>query len=387
VLGGHLKHTTGRAQVKHAGRRPSKDANAAKQGGDRGTMRRMARPDAPVLTQRRLNRALLARQLLLERSTLSIPEALHQVAGLQTQYAPSGYVGLWTRLARFERDDLTRALEERSVVQATLMRSTIHLVSASDFWPMAVGVRRARREWAARLPEGALGAAASEEHGWKLRAALGGGPRSVAELGEMATGFVGTVGLWVDLIRVPPGGTWERRRADVLALADAWVGPETVTEEEGLRSLLVSYLRGFGPAALKDAASWAGVPVAWLRPAAEALGLRRFRDEAGKELLDLPDAPLPDEDTRAPVRLLPHWDANLLVHARRTGLLPEEHRPRLFGSKRPFSAGVILVDGRVVGEWSVRDGHVAPTIYEELAARDRREVDDEVEALDAFHQG
>jgi hypothetical protein len=338
------------------------------------------------LTQRRLNRALLARQLLLERSSLSIPDALVQVGGLQTQYAPSAYVGLWTRLAGFQRDDLTRALEDRSVVQATLMRSTIHLVATSDFWPMAVGVRRARREWAARLPEGVLGANASEAHAETLRTALEGGPKSVAELGDTATGFVGNVGLWVDLIRVPPGGTWERRRADVLALAEQWVGPETATEEDGLRQLLVSYLRGFGPAALRDAASWAGVGVTWLKPAAETLDLRRFRDEAGKELFDLPDAPLPDEDTPAPVRMLPHWDANLLVHARRTSLLPESYRPLLFGTRRPFSAGVILVDGRVVGEWSVRDGHVAPTIYEQLSARDKAEVDDEVAALDAFHQ-
>jgi hypothetical protein len=348
--------------------------------------RDVPRDDHLVLTQRRLNRALLARQLLLERSTLSIPEALSRVGGLQTQYAPSGYVGLWTRLAAFQRDDLTRALLDRTVVQATLMRSTIHMVAASDYWPMTAGIRRARREWAARLPEGALGAKASEEHGRTLRKALEDGPRSVARLGDMAAGFVGNVGLWVDLVRVPPGGTWERRRADVLALADQWLGPDTATEEEGLRALLTAYLGGFGPAALKDAASWAGVPVAWLRPVANRLDLRRFRDEAGTELLDLPDAPLPDEDTPAPVRLLPHWDANLLVHARRTGILPEEHRPKLFTSRRPFSAGVILVDGRGVGEWSVKDGHVVPTVYEELSTRDRSAVDDEVSALDAFHQ-
>jgi hypothetical protein len=339
-----------------------------------------------VLSQRQLNRALLARQLLLERAPLSIPGALAQVGGLQTQYAPSGYVGLWTRLARFRRDDLTRALEDRSVVQATLMRSTIHLVAATDFWPMAVGVRRARREWAARLPDGVLGAKASEGHARALREALEGSPRSVAELGPMAKGFVGNVGLWVDLVRVPPGGTWERRRADILALADRWVGPEDATEESGLQTLLAAYLRAFGPATLKDAASWAGVPMAWLRPTAGSPDLRRFCDEAGKELLDVADAPLPDEDTPAPVRLLPHWDANLLVHARRTGILPEAYRPNLFTSKRPFSAGVILVDGRVVGEWSIRDGHVAPTLYEALSARDGADVEDEVAALDAFHQ-
>ena len=111
------------------------------------------------------------------------------------------------------------------------------------------------------------------------------------------------------------------------------------------------------------------------------MDLRRFQDEAGKELLDLPDAPLPDADTPAPVRLLPHWDANLLVHVRRTGSAAGGLPPELFTSRRPFSAGVILVDGRVVGEWSVRDGHVAPTLYEELPRpADRSEVDDEVAA-------
>src|ERR671932_2007215 len=99
-----------------------------------------------VLTQRELNRAVLARQLLLERSKLSIPKALERVAGLQTQYSPSGYVGLWSRLEGFERGDLTRALERKSVAQGTLMRTTIHLVSARDYWPFALGLRRARRE-------------------------------------------------------------------------------------------------------------------------------------------------------------------------------------------------------------------------------------------------
>src|SRR6187431_1760427 len=106
-----------------------------------------------ILTQRALNRALLARQLLLERSTLAVPEAIDQVGGLQTQYAPSGYVGLWTRLADFRRDALTDALEDRSVIQATLMRTTIHMVSRTRFWLYAAGVRAARRAWALRLPD------------------------------------------------------------------------------------------------------------------------------------------------------------------------------------------------------------------------------------------
>ncbi|MBA2569836.1 MAG: winged helix DNA-binding domain-containing protein [Chloroflexi bacterium] len=341
----------------------------------------------PLLTQRHLDRALLARQLLLERSQGGIPEALEQVGGLQTQYAPSGYVGLWTRMAGFERADLTRALEERSVIQATLMRGTIHLVSAREYWLFAMGIRRARREWQLRLERNDHSAGRAQRHDEDLRRALSDGPRTVAELGGLASGFVGNVGLWVDLVRVPPSGTWERRRADTLALAEDWVGPCEVTEEQGLDHLVRSYLRGFGPAPLRDISSWAGVPVRPLKSAAERLGLRRLRDESGRELLDVAGAPLPDPDTPAPVRFLPHWDANLLVHARRTGLVPEPYRPLIFTTKNPFSVGVFLVDGIVAGAWSVRDGHVRVEPYEDLSSAVRREVDAEAARLDAFHRG
>jgi hypothetical protein len=156
---------------------------------------------------------------------MGIAELLEQVGGLQTQYAPSGYVGLWTRLEGFERPALTRALEDRIVVQATLMRGTIHMVSAREYWLFAMGVRRARREWALKTERGSDGGASLERHADELRQALADGPRSVAELGGLASGFIGNVGLWVDLVRVPPSGTWQRRRADILALADQWVGP------------------------------------------------------------------------------------------------------------------------------------------------------------------
>jgi hypothetical protein len=332
-----------------------------------------------VLTERALNRALLARQLLLERARLPIPRALERVGGLQTQYAPSGYVGLWSRLGGFERDALTRALERRTVVQATLMRVTIHLVSAKDFWLLAAGTRRARREWFLRthkVPEREMARAAR-----RLRAALVEGPKSVKELGALVAGFLGNAGLWVDLVRVPPSATWERRRADVLALAENWVGPCDVTEEQGLDHLVRRYLAAFGPAPLSDVASWAGVPATLLKPTLERLELRRFRDEAGKELLDLPRAPLPDPDTPAPVRFLPHWDACLLAHARRTGVLPEQYRARMFHTKNPFSVGAVLVDGRVAAAWSVRDGRVVVDAYERLP----RGVEEERERLEAFH--
>jgi hypothetical protein len=340
---------------------------------------------APVLTERALNRALLARQLLLERSTLSIVDAVEQVGGLQTQYAPSGYVGLWTRLAGFERDALTRALEAREVIQATLLRTTIHVVSRREFWRYAVGIRRARRSWALRVRRDA-DESELVAHAAELRTALADGAKWVRELGDLGAGFVGSLGLWVDLVRVPPSGTWERRRADRLALAESWVGPEDAIEAEGLRHLVRAYLRGFGPAAWKDIASWAGIAVAEAKRGGEGLALAHYRAEDGGALVDLEGGELPDPATPAPVRFLPHWDASLLAHARRTSLLPSVHRPRVFSTRNPFSVGTVLVDGHVAGSWSIRDGRVEVTEYEELTTQVRRAVDREREALEAFNR-
>jgi hypothetical protein len=338
-----------------------------------------------ILTARALNRALLARQLLLERSPLSLVHAIEQVGGLQTQYAPSGYVALWTRLAGFRRDALTEALQDRSVIQATLLRTTIHMVSAREYWPYAMGIRQARRAWALRLrppaaTEGTLQAAAD-----RIRTALADGPRTVKELDGLVTGFVGNAGLWVDLVRVPPSGTWQRRRADRLGLAEQWVGRVDATEDDGLTHLVRAYLRAFGPAPWRDIGLWAGISVTDAKRGGQGLTLVTYRDDAGRELVDLPDAPLPDPETPAPVRFLPHWEAVLLVHARRTGILPEEHRARVFHTKNPFSVGTVLVDGRVVAAWSLRDGKVVVDPYEDVATADRRAIEAEREALEAFH--
>ena len=245
----------------------------------------------PTLSARQLNRTVLARQHLLSRAGIDIPTALQHVGGLQTQYAPSGYVGLWSRLVDFERDALTRALDDRSVVQATLMRCTIHMVSAADFWLICAGVRTSRREWWVRtaksrkltdIPHQALTEV--------LRAELADGPRSSAEL-IAAMGRAGFAkplwegaGLWLDMVRVPPSGTWERRRADRYGLAEQWItvtgeGTGEVSEEAGLRLLLIRYLGAFGPAALADAANWAGVPRTRLQPVVATMDLRTFRDE------------------------------------------------------------------------------------------------------------
>jgi hypothetical protein len=341
-----------------------------------------------VLTQRELNRALLARQLLLERSTLPVARALERVAGLQTQYAPSGYIGLWTRLERFTRDDLTRVLERRLAVQATLMRTTIHLVSAGDYPFFRTAVRDARREHWLKARRGKVDARRLEAGARRVRKVLADGPRHRDELFELAGSDSmawNGVGVFIDLVRAPPSGTWEHRRADIFALAEEWLGPPAVTPEEGVEHLVRRYLGAFGPARAHDVADWAGLPLATIAGALGRLTLRRFRDEAGRELVDLPRALLPDPDTPAPVRFLPTWDATLLVHARRSGVLPERYRPRIFTSKTPHSVGTFLVDGTVAGTWRPERGRIVTHAFARLPRETRREVDEEAERLADFH--
>jgi hypothetical protein len=316
-----------------------------------------------TLSTRELNRALLKRQLLLDRARLSLPRALERMGGLQAQYAPSMYIGLWSRLHGFERGALTRALERRTVVQATLLRSTIHLVSRRDYWPWAIAVNASRREHWLRVardaPRDAEMIAAAE----RLYEALDGGTMRRAEvealIGKRAAQ---AINLWLNLVRAPPSGTWERRRADLYAAARDWLGPPPAGADEaaGLELLVRRYLAAFGPATRADLASWSGVPAPQLEPALAAVPLRRFRSEDGAELVDLPRAPLPPADTPAPVRFLPTWDATLLVHARRTQILPEEHRPRIFHTKTPQSVPTFLVDGAVAGTWRYDGGRVDP---------------------------
>jgi hypothetical protein len=341
-----------------------------------------------VLTQRELNRAVLARQLLLERSRSPIARALERVAGLQTQYAPSGYVGLWSRLESFSRDDLTRALERRSVVQATLMRTTIHLVSARDYPLFRAATRDARRQQWLKARRGKVDARRLETDARRVQALLSDGPRPRDELLEVVGGDSMTwngVGVFIDLVRAPPSGTWEHRRADLFATADNWLGPPDVTRKEAVEHLVRRYLGAFGPALPREIADWAGLEPPTVVQALERLRLRRFRDGEGRELVDLPRAPLPDPDTPAPVRFLPPWDATLLVHARRTGILPEPYRPRIFSSKTPHSVGTFLVDGAVAGTWRPERGRIAVEAFERLSREARREVDEETGRLAAFH--
>jgi hypothetical protein len=338
-----------------------------------------------TVSQRELNRALLARQLLLQRARLPIPRALERIGAIQAQYAPAMYVGLWSRLEGFDRDALTRALERRAVIQATMMRATIHLVSRADYWPLTAGIRASRLAWWERVHPNAdpqqMRAAAK-----RLRRFVADGPRRAKEIEEHLGREVALgVGAYVDLVRVPPSGTWERRRADLYALAEDWVGPDDADPDSGPELLVRRYLGGFGPAAPPDIADFAGVPVTRIKAALERVTLRRFRDEEGRELLDVPRAPLPGADTPAPPRFLPVWDATLLVHCRRTQILPEEYRPLVFNVKTPHSVNTFLVDGQVAGTWRYDSGKVKLEPFAPIPRRARRELDDEAARLAAFH--
>jgi hypothetical protein len=326
---------------------------------------------------RELNRALLARQLLLERASLSLPEALERIAGIQAQYAPSMYIGLWTRLAGFERGALTAAIEDRTVVVGTLMRTTIHLVSPADYWPFAIATRAVRRaQWLRSMD---FDDAAMQVAARTLEATLDGPMRRADVEALIGREPARAIHNWLDLVRAPPSGTWERRRADLYAAARDWLATQEPCDDEdaAMEHLVRSYLAAFGPATRKDVQSFTGLSLTTLKPVLERIGPEQLEDG----LLDLPEAPRPDPDTPAPPRYLPTFDATLLVHARRTQILPEAYRPRIFNTKTPHSKPTFLVDGAVAGTWTYEDGRVVRDEFEPLDAADRRALDEEGERL------
>lgn len=343
------------------------------------------------LSARALNRALLDRQMLLERSDAPIERVVERMGGIQMQYAPAGYIGLWSRMRGFERPMLTRALEERRLVQGTLMRATIHTVSAADYWPVMAAIRLVNREWYAKAQRTAIGGTDMDAVAAAVREELADGPLRMAELTRrlQARGFpagaAGWAGLWVELVRVPPSGTWERRRADLMGLADQWLPRADVPESEGIELLIRRYLGAFGPAPLRDIAGWMGLAVSQMREVAHGMGLDALRDEDGRPLVDLAGAALPDADAPAPVRFLAVWDAMLLVHARRTQVLPEAYRPMIFSTKTPHSFNTFLVDGQVAGTWRWEEGRVELAPFRRLTPAERLELDAEAAGLAALH--
>ncbi len=323
-----------------------------------------------TLTQRDLNRALLARQGLLERYDAPLPRVLSRIGGIQAQYAPSMYIGLWSRVKDLNREAVTRGLERRSLIQATLMRSTIHLVAKGDYWPLALAIRNGRRDWWRQATKRTIDMDAVAQ---TAREALAAGPLKRAQLEALVgkEAFHG-LGLWLEMVRVPPSGTWERRRADLYGLAETWIGPPR--EEPGL--LVRRYLQGFGPSTPQEIASFAGVSVTNL--GLDGLELRRFESEDGAELLDVPRAALPG-DVPAPPRFLPTWDATLLVHARRALIIREEDRPRIFNTKLPQSLPTYLIDGTVAGTWRHDKGRIVLDPWYEHP--DREALEEEARAL------
>ncbi len=340
-----------------------------------------------ILDELTLNRAVLARQHLLERSRRPLGRLVEQMAGIQAQYAPSAYVGLWSRAAGFERNALTAALQRRTLIQATLMRGTIHIVSHRDYWLLSHAIREPMRAWI-RSARSTVDHQTVEVAAGAVRRVLAEGPRRRSELTtelRIDSATWNGVGMWLDLVRVPPSGTWERRRADLFGLAEDWVGVPTGTVEEGENLLVRRYLGGFGPASRHDIQSFTGLSLTAIDRILDRLPLRRFTDAAGGGLFDLRRAPLPPGDTPAPVRFIGQWEAMLLVHARRTQILPERFRPLVFDTKMPQSVPTFLVDGRVAGTWRWIDDGVKVEPFEPLPRAVRRSVDDEAARLAAFH--
>jgi hypothetical protein len=344
-----------------------------------------------ILSEAELNRALLTRQMLLERVTGSAPRVLERMGTLQAQYPPSMYIGLWARMEGFRREQLDQAFEKRGVAQGTLMRATIHLVSKADYWAAAIGVRQGRREaWLGASYRREYSAKQMAVAAHKLRKRLGDGTMSRKEIHELLGSdsvVTNGVNMWLDLVRVPPSGTWERRRADLYAAAEVWLGdpPRKLDERAGIELLVRRYLTGFGPAPTADIANWAGLHPKRVQPVIDSMKLRSFREESGRGLVDLPRAPLPDPETPAPPRFIGTWDAMLLTHARRTGVLPEEHRPKVFNSRTPQSMPTFMVGGRVAGSWKFENGKVKLDSFERLDAAAKRELKEESDRLAELH--
>ncbi|NUT57136.1 MAG: winged helix DNA-binding domain-containing protein, partial [Thermoleophilia bacterium] len=285
-----------------------------------------------ILTRRELNRALLERQLLLERRPLTAVRAVERLGGLQAQSTPSPYLSLWTRLEGFERDELTSALERRRLVKALLQRGTLHVVTPKQYWSISA-VRRelAATLWPASyeqlLPMARIAALAREllpeldERELTLKEVQ-------ALLAPHARPKVPATFLWrriqvhAPVIHVPPSGIWGYGGHGVYTAAAGKLRGEPPVAEQAFDDLVRGYLGAYGPATKQDVGQWAGIPRLGLISASlERLSLRTFRDEGGRVLYDLPRAPLPDPETPAPARLVPRFDNLVLSHADRSRIL------------------------------------------------------------------
>jgi hypothetical protein len=311
-----------------------------------------------ILGTRALNRALLARQLLLERATLDPLEALGHLVGVQAQSPEPPYYALWSRLEAFDPHDLGALVHDGRAVRIALMRSTLHLVSRRDAARMRPALQTVvdatLRASYGKVLEGVDPAELVEA----ARALLSDGPRVSSELGRALaerwpgrspSALANAARAWIPLVQVPPRGVWGRSGKAAHLPMDVWPGvaPERDASPD---ELILRYLNAFGPAGIADIRAWSGLTgvdevIERLRPR-----LRSFRDELGRELFDVPDGPLPDPATPAPVRFVAPFDNLVLAHADRTRIMDETARTAI-ASLNGMVPGTVLLDGFVAGSW------------------------------------
>ena len=305
---------------------------------------------------------------------------MERLCAVQGQSAPEAYIGIWSRLDGFRKEQLTRALERRRVVRSTLFRVTLHFVSATNHGAYAAVNHMRWREDLLRedVPVDELVARIDRlaESGTFTYADV----RALTpELGEKQF----RARCLTPLVHVPPSGTWGHSRVR-LTTAKRWLGATAPSQPEAVALVVRRYLGAFGPATRRDLLAFSGLRVGDIAPGLELLEgyLRRFVDEEGRELLDLPRAPRPPADTPAPVRLLPRWDALLLSHADRSRVLPPEYRAAVIegGWVHP----TFLVDGVVAGLWKPKGRRVELEPFTPLPRVVRRELEDEARRLEAF---
>ena len=349
-----------------------------------------------TLSNRALNRALLARQMLLEREPVSAVDAIARLVGMQAQVPRPPFVGLWTRLRDFKRSDLTAALHARTVVRVTSMRGTLHVMTTTDYvalrgalQPMLTrGAESILRDRATNLDVDVLDAEGRNFFGKSAATfdALRDHLKATFPKGdERAMAY--TIRTHVPLVQVPTDAQWAFPAAAEFTLADKWLSKKVPTTATKAEKLVLRYLAAFGPATPSDAQAWSGM--AGLRDVLESLrpSLVTFRDERKRELFDLPNAPRPDEDTPAPVRFVPDFDNLVLAHDDRTRVMANEHRS-LVTTKNLLVRATFLVDGMVAGTWkSERKRKTAVLLIEPFGAitkRVRTALDEEADRLLAF---
>ena len=311
-----------------------------------------------VLTLRELNRALLARQLLLERRKLGVPAAIERVAGLQAQWPPSPYLGLWSRLEGFRRETLERAVRRGDVLKPTVMRGTLHLVTARDY-PLYYAALRDMPTW---FQPHHLEHARTLLAGVRARAPLTQSDvvayiRSFGHEENDARRIMHAVRRHAHLLHNPESALWTTTPRVVY---HPYPEPDEQDGAAARTELVRRYLRAFGPATKADISDWSGLAI---RDFAHALdGLPTFRNEEGRELFDVPRAPLPSPGTPAPVRFLPKWDNTLLGHADRRRVITDELRRGVIG-KNGDVAATVLVDGFVAATWTYDRGGAVSVTY------------------------